>query len=94
MCLVAGGFVGYAISYSSFNSKLTSIQNQLLEHAQNDTFNTYPNATYIIGENASLSTLYAEVKSSVVVIQDIVTSESFIGEIQLFCESDLKSHRR
>jgi len=81
VCLVAGGFIGYSISYSSFNSKLTSIQNQLAAHAQNDTYNTYPNATYIIGENASLSTLYAEVKSSVVVIQDVVTSETFLGEV-------------
>ncbi|MGA2681046.1 MAG: trypsin-like peptidase domain-containing protein [Candidatus Bathyarchaeia archaeon] len=77
VCLIAGGLVGYAISYSSFNSKLTSIQNQLAAHTQGNTFNTYPNATYIIGYNASLSTLYAQVKSSVVLIEDLVPTQVF-----------------
>ncbi len=80
VCLVAGGFIGYAISYSSFNSKLTSIQNQLAAHSQNDTYNTYPNATYVIGENVSLSSLYAEVKSSVVVIEDLVPTQTLFFE--------------
>ena len=75
--LVAGGFIGYALSYSSFNSKLTSIENQLAAHTSGDTYNTYPNATYIIGYNSSLSTLYADVKSSVVLIQDLVPTQVF-----------------
>ncbi len=78
--LVAGGFVGYALSYSSFNSKLTNIENQLASNTSGNTYNTYPNATFITGTNSSLSTLYAQVKSSVVVIQDIVLSQSFFGE--------------
>ncbi len=81
VCLVAGSLVGYAISYSSFNSKLNSVENQLASHSSGNTYNTYPNATYIIGDNASLSTLYSQVKSSVVVIQDIVLSQTLFGEV-------------
>lgn len=80
--LVAGGLIGYAVSYSAFNSKLNGVENQLAGHSANDTFNTYPNATYILGTNVSLSALYAQVKSSVVVIQDVVVSQEFIiGEV-------------
>jgi len=86
VCLVAGALVGYAISYSSFNSKLTSIDNQLASHTQNNTYNTYPNATYIIGYNSSLSALYTQVKSSVVVIQDLVPEYSFFGSLAGYSE--------
>jgi len=86
VCLVAGGLVGYTISYSSFNSKLTSIENQLVSHTQNNTYNTFPNATYITGYNSSLSTLYAQVKSSVVVIQDLVPEYSFFGALAGYSE--------
>jgi len=78
--LVTGGLIGYSLSYSSFNSKLTKVQNQLAAESQNNTFNTYPNATYILGSNASLSALYAQVKSSVVVIEDILTGYNIFGE--------------
>ena len=73
--LVAGGLIGYSLSYSNFNSKLSSVQNQLAAQSANTTYNTYPNATYYISSNVSLSTLYAQVKGSVVVIQDIVTEQ-------------------
>ncbi len=84
--MVVGGLVGYAISYSSFNSKLTSIESELASHTQNNTYNTFPNATYIIGYNSSLSTLYAQVKSSVVVIQDLVPEYSFFGALAGYSE--------
>ncbi len=77
VALVAGGLIGYSISYSSFNSKLKTIQNQLAAESQNNTFNSYPNATYITGSNVSLPALYAQVKSSVVVIQDLVQTQVF-----------------
>lgn len=77
--LVAGGLIGYAVTYSDFNGKLNSIQAQLQGYSQNATYVSYPNATYVIGSNVSLSTLYSQVKSSVVVIQDLVPVTSFFG---------------
>jgi S1-C subfamily serine protease len=79
--LVAGGLIGYAISYSDFNGKLSSVQAQLQGYSQNGTYFSYPNATYVIGYNVSLSSLYQEVKSSVVVIQDIVPQYNFFGNL-------------
>lgn len=75
--LVAGGLIGYSASYSAFNSKLTGIENQLAANSQDATYNTYPNSTYILGGNFSLSTLYAQVQSSVVLIQDLVPTQIF-----------------
>src|SRR5208283_371548 len=86
VCLVAGGLVGYAIIYSSFNSKLTKIASELSSHTQNNTYYTFPNATYITGYNSSLSTLYTQVKSSVVVIQDLVPEYSFFGALAGYSE--------
>jgi S1-C subfamily serine protease len=77
--LVAGGLIGYAVTYSDFNGKLNSIQAQLQGYSQNATY--YPNATYIIGSNVSLSNLYQQVKSSVAVIQDLVPEYSFFGTL-------------
>src|SRR5208282_4280438 len=75
--LVAGGLIGYAVTYSDFNGKLNSIQAQLNSYSQNATY--YPNASFVIGYNVSLSTLYSQVKSSVVVIQDLVPEYGFFG---------------
>jgi S1-C subfamily serine protease len=77
--LVAGGLIGYAVSYSDFNGKLNSIQAQLQGYSQNATY--YPNATFELGSNVSLSNLYQQVKSSIVVIVDLVPVTSFFGTL-------------
>jgi S1-C subfamily serine protease len=82
--LVAGGFAGYALTYSDFNSKLNNIQSQLNGYSQGTTY--YTNATYTVGSNVSLSRLYEQVKSSVVVIQDLVPEYSFFGELAGYSE--------
>jgi S1-C subfamily serine protease len=79
--LVAGGLIGYAVSYSDFNGKLSSMQAQLQGYSQNATYFSYPNATYIISSNVSLSSLYQEVKSSVVVTQDLVPVYNIFGTL-------------
>ncbi len=79
--LVAGGLIGYAVTYSDFNGKLSSIQAQLQGYSQNATYFSYPNATYVIGSNVSLSSLYQQVKSSVVVIQDLVPAYNIFGTL-------------
>jgi len=78
--LLAGGLIGYAISYVIISGNINDLQNQVsalqgqvlnLQSASNTPNATNQNNTYIIGENASLSPLYAEVQNSVVVIQGI-----------------------
>ena len=75
--LVAGGLIGYAATYSDFNGKLNKVQAQLNGYSQNGTY--YPNATFVLGDNVSLSNLYQQVKSSIVVIVDLVPVTSFFG---------------
>ena len=75
--LVSGGLIGYAVTYSDFNGKLNSIQAQLNNYSQNATY--YPNASFVLGNNVSLSNLYEQVQPSVVVITDILPETSFFG---------------
>ena len=76
--LVAGGLIAYAITYSDFNTKLTNLQGQL-GYSTNGNTTAYPNAVFLLGDNVSLSNLYQQVKSSVVVIQDLVPQYSIFG---------------
>jgi len=75
--LVAGGLIGYSISNLTISGSVSDLQDQVsalqgqvsnLQSAQNV---ANPNGTYIVGENASLAPLYAEVKDSVVVIRGL-----------------------
>jgi len=78
--LVAGGLIGYAISYSDFNGKLSSVQAELQGYSQNAN-SGYSNATYVIESNVSLSNLYQQVKSSVIIIQDLVPEYGMFGNL-------------
>ena len=71
--LVVGGLIGYAVTYSDFNGKLSSVQAQLQGYSQN--------ATYVIGYNVSLSNLYQQVKLSVIIIQDLLPQYSIFGNL-------------
>jgi S1-C subfamily serine protease len=75
--LVAGGLIGYSISNLTISGSVSDLQDQVsalqgqvsnLQSAQNV---ATPNGTYIVGENASLAPLYAQVKDSVVVIRGL-----------------------
>ena len=75
--LVAGGLIGYSISNVTISGSVSDLQDQVsalqgqvsnLQSAQNV---ANPNGTYIVGENASLAPLYAQVKDSVVVIRGL-----------------------
>jgi S1-C subfamily serine protease len=75
--LIAGGLLGYAISNVTMSGSINDLQNQVsalqgqvsgLQSAQNG---ANQDGTYIIGENASLAPLYAEVKDSIVVIRGL-----------------------
>ncbi len=74
--LLAGGFIGYAVTYNDFNNKLLNLQSQL-----GLTQGSGGSQTYLLNENVSLSTLYAQIKSSVVIIQDIVQENTMFGRV-------------
>ncbi len=78
--LVVGGLIGYAVTYSDFNGKLSSVQAELQGYSQNGN-SAYSNTTYVIESNVSLSSLYQQVKSSVIVIQDIVSEYGMFGNL-------------
>jgi S1-C subfamily serine protease len=78
--LVAGGLIAYVITYSDFNAKLTNLQGQT-GYSSNGNNTVYPNAVFLLGDNVSLSSLYQQVKSSVVVIQDFVPTYSIFGRL-------------
>jgi len=76
--LFAGGLLGYLLGYATVSGKINDLQNQLstfqeqisdLQSTQNV---AHQNVIYVLGENASLSQLYEQVKESVVVIRGIM----------------------
>ena len=74
--LVVGGAIGYTVTYSDFNNRLTSLQSQLGIYQNSGNSNAQ---TYVLNDNVSLSALYQDVKSSVVVIQDLVAGYAMFG---------------
>ena len=76
--LFAGGLIGCVVTYSDFNQKISNLQSQigLYQDGNNGT-----QQTYLLNDNVSLSNLYAQVKSSVVVIQDLVPEYSLFGTL-------------
>ncbi len=72
--LVAGGLIGYAVTYNDFNNKLADLQSQL------GVYQGSGSSTFLLNENVSLASLYANVKSSVVVIQDLAPAFTMFGQ--------------
>jgi serine protease Do len=73
--LVAGGFIGYAVTYSDFNSKLGNLQSQIGQYQ----YSGGNGQTFLLNDNVSLSALYEQVKSSVIVIRDLVPVNTMFG---------------
>jgi serine protease Do len=76
--LFAGGLIGYVVTYSEFNQKISNLQSQIGLYQDG---NNGSQQTYLLNDNVSLSNLYAQVKSSVVVIQDLVPEYSLFGTL-------------
>jgi predicted PurR-regulated permease PerM len=92
-CLLVGGILGYAVSSFTTSSqihdlqgKVSTLQEQISDpqsaqnsSSQNSTYqtSTIENNIYLLGENVSLSRLYEQVKSSVVVIQGTTVTEYY-----------------
>jgi S1-C subfamily serine protease len=74
-CLLIGGVLGYAVSSLTASSQIHDLQGQVstLQEQVSDPQSTQnsssQNNTYLLGENVSLSQLYQQIKSSVVVVQ-------------------------
>lgn len=89
--LVGGGLLGFALSYSILNGKISDVQSQLQTQLQNlpptnATYVSYPNTTYVLSDNVSLANLYQQVRSSVVVIQDLVPEYNFFGYLSGYAQ--------
>jgi S1-C subfamily serine protease len=82
--LVAGG-LGYLVSNLTLSGSISDLENQVsalqgqLSNLQTTPVASDQNNTYIIGENASLAPLYAEVKDSVVVIRGVTVQYDVFG---------------
>ena len=82
--LVAGG-LGYLVSNMTLSRSISDLENQVsalqgqLSNLQTTPVASDQNNTYIIGENASLAPLYAEVKDSVVVIRGVTVQYDVFG---------------
>ena len=73
IALIGGGLIGYSLSYATFNSKIDNLEIQLKNlPPTNATYISYPNTSYVMGDNVSVGALYQQVKASVVVVQDLV----------------------
>jgi S1-C subfamily serine protease len=69
---------------SDLQAEVSNLEKQVseLQSASNSSFQnvTYENTTYVLGDNFSLSQLYQQVKSSVVVIEGIIVEYDFFGQ--------------
>jgi len=80
--LFTAGLLGYLVGHSTISERINDLQNQLstlqeqvsnLQSTQNATCqNVTQNITYVLGENASLSQLYEQIKDSVVLIRGVI----------------------
>jgi len=93
ICVLIGGMLGYAISSFATSSQIRDLQGQVstltaLISASQSTQNsssqnlvyeisTTENNTYLLEQNFSLSQLYKQVKSSVVVVQGTTTTKYY-----------------
>lgn len=80
--------LGYAMSYSVLNGKISDVQNQLQTQLQNlspqnATYVSYSNAnaTYVLNDNVSLSQVYRQVQQSVVVIRGLIIQRNIFRQI-------------
>ena len=93
ICLLVGGVFGYAVTSLTTSSQIGDLQSNVSnlqkpaanlqltqDSSSQNTTNadpSYENTTYILGQNFSLSQLYDQVRSSVVVVQGTVVTEYY-----------------
>lgn len=84
--LVIGASIGYGVTYMDFNGKLNNIRAGFQSFQYSPVEVSSSNTTFILGYNASLATLYQQVKSSVVIIQDLAPQNSFFGNLMSYSQ--------
>ncbi len=75
--LLAGGIIGYVVTYNEFNTRLDTLQAQIGLSSGEGGIGTQ---TYVLNDNVSLASLYQHVKGSVVVVQDLAPAVTFFGQ--------------
>ncbi len=80
ICLVAGSLVGFSVSYGILNGRIDDLQSQVQYYTQNSDGSISQNS-YVLSNNASLASLYQQIKASVVVIQDLVPQYNMFGHL-------------
>jgi S1-C subfamily serine protease len=86
--LIAGSIGGYAVTSTLFDGRLATVRTEMQSEfqlqlqnlpPQNATYVSYPNTTYVLNDNVSLAELYHTIRSSVVVIRDLVPQYNMFG---------------
>jgi S1-C subfamily serine protease len=79
ICLLIGGIAGYALGSLAISNENRDLKGRLSTLEEQVSGLPYDNNTYFLEENVSLSQLYEQVKSSVVVVQGIEVQYDFFG---------------
>ncbi|MEJ2363120.1 MAG: trypsin-like peptidase domain-containing protein [Deltaproteobacteria bacterium] len=79
------GVIGYSISNLTTSGSISNLENKIsalqgeVSNLQSTPATSDQNSTFIVGQNASLAPLYAEVKDSVVVIRGLTVQYDVFG---------------
>jgi len=78
--IVVGAVAGGLLSYSLVSKQITDLQNQVSTLQEQITnLRSAQNVTYVLGDDASLSSLYEEIKESVVTIRGVIVESTYQG---------------
>jgi len=78
--IVVGAVAGGLLSYSLVSKQITDLQNQVSTLQEQITnLRSAQNVTYVFGDGASLSSLYEEIKESVVTIRGVIGESTYQG---------------
>jgi len=80
LSIVVGAVAGGLLSYSLVSKQITDLQNQVSTLQEQITnLRSAQNVTYVFGDGASLSSLYEEIKESVVTIRGVIVESTYQG---------------
>ncbi len=91
--MLSGGLIGYTVSNLTLSEELSDLQDQVsdlqeqLSNTQSTSSTGDQSNTYLIGENASLASLYEEVKDAIVIIRGLIVEydnfrRSYYSQVQ------------
>jgi len=78
--IVVGAVAGGLLSYSLVSKQITDLQNQVSTLQEEITnLRSAQNVTYVLGDGASLSSLYEEIKESILTIRGVIVESTYQG---------------